>query len=202
MEAFQSVLIGLAGVAVLWVAMGIASSFNPAKLVTGSDGTLSTSKCQFVLWTVVIVFSYLVIFSYHAKAANFVGLDLPQNVANVLGISATTAVAAKGIAVSQATAAAKAMGARIIPGSGAVKIPGAVQSLAGLFQADDGSPDLGKIQLMIWTQIGIVVYLVLIHHNLVTGQRAMPDIGESFLVLMGLGHGAYLGKKIAGNGGS
>jgi hypothetical protein len=30
----------------------------------------------------------------------------------------------------------------------------------------------------------------------------MPDIGESFLVLMGLGHGAYLGKKIAGNGGS
>jgi len=202
MDAFHSVLIGLAGVAVLWIIMGIASSLNPAKLVAGADGTLSTSKCQLVLWTIVIVFSFLVMFSFHAQGANFAGLDLPQNVAIVLGISATTAVAAKGIAVSQATAAARAMGATVIPGAGVVTIPGAVKSLAGLLQANDGTPDLGKVQLMIWTLIGIVAYLVLIHHNLVAGQRAMPDIGESFMVLMGLGHGAYLGKKIAGNGGS
>ncbi len=30
----------------------------------------------------------------------------------------------------------------------------------------------------------------------------MPEIDQTPMVLMGLGHGAYLGKKIAGNGGS
>jgi len=202
MGAFHSVLIGIAGLAALWVILGIASSFNLLKLICGVDNTLSTSKFQFVLWTVVIVFSYLVMFSYHAKSADFSSLGLPQNVLIVMGISATTAVAAKGIAVSNATAAAQASNIAVIPGSGNVIVPTAKPSAAGLFQADDGTPDLGKVQLLIWMLIGSCIYLTLIHHNLVVAKREMPDIDQTLMVLMGLGHGAYLGKKIAGNGGS
>jgi hypothetical protein len=199
---FQSVLIGLAGLGALWVVLGIASSFNLKKLICGSDNSLSTSKFQLVLWTVVIVFSYLVMFSFLGKAKNFADLGLPDNVLIVMGISATTAIAAKGIAVSNASAAAKAVGTPIVPGAGTVVVSSAAGSAAGLFQGDDGMPDLGKVQLMIWTLIGICIYLTKVHHQLVTQVRIMPDIDQTLMVLMGLGHGAYLGKKIAGNGGS
>jgi len=202
MGAFGAVLIGLGGLGALWVLMGVASSFNLKKLVCGSDGSLSTSKFQLVLWTVVIVFSYLVMFSFLGKAKNFADLGLPDNVLIVMGISATTAVVAKGIAVSNAAAAAKAAGIAVAPGSGTVLVSRAAGAAAGLFQGDDGMPDLGKVQLMIWTLIGICIYLTKVHHQLVTQVRVMPDIDQTLMVLMGLGHGAYLGKKIAGNGGS
>jgi hypothetical protein len=203
MNAFHAVLVGLAGLGGLWVVLGIASSFNLKKVVCGSDGTLSTSKFQLVLWTVVIVFSYLTLFAFKAVDSQFIDLTLTPNLLIVMGISATTAVAAKGIAVGNATAAAKAKGLVVIPGAaGPVLLPGALPSLAGLFQADDGTPDLGKIQLMIWTMIGVCIYLAMVQYQLTHGIRKMPDIGQTLMVLMGLGNGTYLGKKIAGNGGS
>jgi hypothetical protein len=201
MNAHHAVLVGLAGLGVLWVILGIASSFNLKKLVCGADNTLSTSKFQFVVWTVVIVFSYIVMFAYHGKVSNFALLNFPTNVLIVMGLSATTAVAAKGIAVNAAATQAKAQGVAITPGL-PIRLPGDIESLAGLFQADDGTPDLGKVQLMVWTFVGIAVYITLLHHKLASHDRTLPEIDSALMALMGLGHGAYLGKKMASNGGS
>jgi hypothetical protein len=77
-----------------------------------------------------------------------------------------------------------------------------------LFKDSSGSPDLGKIQLMLWTLIAVGVFLSGVFANIhnpgvCTPQgeckESLPDIGETLMILMGLGHGAYLGKKIAEN---
>jgi hypothetical protein len=233
MDKAHAIWIGLAALGVLYVIMGVASSFNLKKLVRGADGTLSTSKFQLVLWTIVIVFSYVVMFAFHAKDSKFADLGVPTNVLLVMGISATTAVAAKGIAVSNNTttngaantpppAAAVVVApappdgvivaplqAPVVPPQ-AANIPPAATGLAGLFQGDSGSPDLGKVQLMIWTIIGIGIYLAKVHYQLnnytpptpPAFARTMPDIDQTLMILMGIGHSAYLGKKIVSAPGS
>jgi hypothetical protein len=44
--------------------------------------------------------------------------------------------------------------------------------------------------------IAVVVYMIAILNKYHTGDWKLPDIDNSLMVLMGLGHGAYLGKKL------
>jgi hypothetical protein len=71
------------------------------------------------------------------------------------------------------------------------------EPLAALFQDDDGVADIGKFQLIGWTFTAVLTYLVrltdLISRN---AFPELPDIDSALMVLMGLGHGAYLGKKL------
>jgi hypothetical protein len=182
-------LAGLAGLAVLWVVIGIATSFNILKLFEGQDGRPSTSKFQFFLWTAAVVFSYLAIFATPSKGQFvFTPLDGPcDNLLIAMGISGATAVTAKAIAANNA---AKGLHPKPpLDGNG------------GIFEGDDGNPDLGKIQMVVWTLIAVGVFLAGVIHNVYADSpsRDLPDIGQPLMILMGLGHAAYVGKKIAGN---
>jgi len=73
----------------------------------------------------------------------------------------------------------------------------AAPKLGGLLLDDDGAPDLSKIQLVMWTFIGVVIYLAKVGHQFESDVRQLPDIDRTLMILMGLGHSAYLGKKIA-----
>ncbi|MGA3070309.1 MAG: hypothetical protein ABSD43_08850 [Terracidiphilus sp.] len=208
-QEVMSYLTGLAGLAVLWIVVLIATGKHPWALVVGEDGQPSTSKFQMLVWTAATVFAFLAI--YQIQFSSGFGQDLPSTPTNLLiamGISVATAVSAKSIAVgSQArsdAAAATAAAAGNPP-------PATPQSLSGIFAGDDGKPDLGKVQVVLWTVIAVGVFLsnvfALIHSpgsphidpqtKIATFPLGLPDISQTLMILMGLGHGAYIGKKIA-----
>jgi len=79
---------------------------------------------------------------------------------------------------------------------------------SGIFLDAKGRPDLGKVQVILWTLIAIGVFLSHVFLSMSTAGvcnanqeclTTIPDIGQTLMVLMGLGHGAYIGNKLASN---
>ncbi len=182
-------LVGVTVLLILWASFRVLSrSWDPTNIVMGFDKRLSTSKCQFFLWTVAAFFSFA---SIYAARIGFGKIDLsPQDVPSSLllamGISITSAVAAKGITVSGLN-------------SGDLAKPSGDDKAAAasdLISEDSGAVDLTKVQVLGWTVIAIGAYLVKTAHSIQTGALNQPDIDPTLMVLMGLGHGAYLGKKL------
>jgi len=224
-------LTGLAGLGVLWIVLWIATRRHPWALVIGTDGQPSTSKFQMLVWTAAVVFGYLAIYQIRFSSGYLEDLpDIPSNLLIAMGISVVTAVGAKSIAVSSqaksdatanaatATAATAAATAANTVAAGLTPIappppppPPPPPSQSGIFADDTGTPDIGKVQVVLWTAIAVGVFLSKVYaviHNPhfppcdpKLGQAAcnvgLPDIGQTLMILMGLGHGAYLGKKIA-----
>lgn len=199
-------LVGFLGLAVFWVIIGLFSGYwNPMKLFEGVDKRPSTSKFQFLMWTAAVVFAYLAIYASPDAAGlhHFEPLaNFPGNLLAAMGISAATAVAAKAVTTTNLANGKQkpsfdADAAAAAPGGPDPSAPETVQG--GVFQSDDGTPDLGKIQMIIWTLIAIGVFLARVISELSGGSpsRQLPDIGQPLMILMGLGHAAYVGKKIA-----
>jgi hypothetical protein len=170
-------------------------------IAVGADGRASTSKFQMLLWLIVVLFGYVVVMTARVQHGQSDPLsNIPPNVLLALGLSIGTATVAKAVTTSNVDNMREVRETQVT-GKG----------LAPLVQSDDGTPDLAKIQLLAWTVVAIGVYLNL----LVTGVNGaidaftkapamppptfsleLPDIDASLLVLMGLGSGAYIGRKL------
>ncbi|MFL6230157.1 MAG: IPT/TIG domain-containing protein [Pyrinomonadaceae bacterium] len=219
--------------------------WNPADLFTGQDKRPSSSKFQFFLWTVVVIFSYVAVYAARALRGYYEPVDqIPVNLLIVMGFSITTAAAAKGITVGYVetgrVAKTEPDSTKADPDKPDPNKPGQKLSVEGktlksragwssILVDDEGYPDLSKIQMIAWTFIAITVYLIgmvalvnaLPHaldgvkdaagnavtwHDLtpaflekspdVAHRISIPDISAALMVLMGLGQGAYLGKKL------
>ena len=191
----------LALAAFYWISVLVTGSANPFYIAMGADGRLSTSKFQFFVWTGVVVFVYVLLFGSLDKEHLEILSRIPANVLLVMGFSVTTAVGAKGITVSYLN-------------SGQIAKPASSQtggdtSLSGLVTHDDSNtPDLTKLQMLIWTAIATAVYLYHVHQalpainackmaaNATDTLCRFPDIDQSLMVLMGISQGAYLGNKL------
>jgi nucleoid-associated protein YgaU len=94
-----AVLCGLGLLALVYLGIAIfAGYWNPWKLVEGADGAASTSKFQWFLWIIVILFGYTALWVLRAEQGNFSALsEIPANLLTVLGFATGTAAAAKGI---------------------------------------------------------------------------------------------------------
>lgn len=158
----------------------------------GFDGFASTSKLQWLLWLVAIIFGYSALWVLRAEQSDFSALsNVPVNVLTVLGFSTGTAAAAKGITSGFVQ-------------TGKVTKPGPPQSGAtgantgGIFQDDTGGPELAKIQMMGFTIIAIGIFLATVGHQIAIDNVSvgLPNIDSSLLVLMGISQGGYLGKKL------
>ncbi|MGD0737266.1 MAG: hypothetical protein ABR976_19205 [Terracidiphilus sp.] len=201
-------LTGLAGLAILWIVVFIATKRHPWALVIGEDGRPSTSKFQMMVWTAAVVFAFLALYEIRFSKDYCQEMPgVPTNLLIAMGISVATAVSAKSIAVSTqsktdaANAVAAAAGLQIVT----------PPSQSGIFADDSGKPDLGKVQVVLWTAIAVGVFLsevfALIHNpgapyfdpklGHTVWDLGLPDIGQTLMILMGLGNGAYIGKKIA-----
>lgn len=207
-----AVVIGLAVLAVLYLLTLPSSGPNPWKLVQGADGSPSTSKLQWFLWIIVIIFAYSTLWVLRAKQGDWSAISqVPVNLLTVLGFSTGTAAAAKGITSgyvqtgrvvkttqTQQTAvqkaAAKAAGDD--PGKQTAKSPG------GILQDDSGAPELAKIQMIGFTIVAIGIFLATVIHQIVSNPvvTTLPNIDSSLLVLMGISQGGYLGKKLVTSG--
>jgi IPT/TIG domain-containing protein len=167
----------------------------PWRLAEGADGALSTSKFQWFVWLGVVLFAYVVLWTLRAQSGDYSAIsDIPANVMTVLGLSAATAVAAKGITVGY-------LDAGKINKSDAGKINSSADgggAQGGLFTDDSGFPELAKIQLMGFTLIAVGIFVATLVHQLMgkAVTTTLPDIDSSLLVLMGLSQGGYVGKKL------
>jgi hypothetical protein len=205
----------LGGLAVFALILRIATGKRPWAIVIGEDGQPSTSKFQMVLWTAAVVFAFLAIYYIRFTNGSQQLPAIPTNLLIAMGISVTTAVSAKSIAVtSQAKSDAATANVAIAAAAAGVAVAPAsapAPSQSGIFADDSGTPDLGKVQVMLWTLIAVGTFLfqvfALIHCPACCpagakvpcsiGNLGLPDIDQTLMILMGLGHGAYIGKKIA-----
>ncbi|HEY0511444.1 MAG TPA: hypothetical protein VGH73_06050 [Thermoanaerobaculia bacterium] len=117
------------------------------------------------------------------------GVDIPQNLLLLSGISALSFAGAKGITQRKennpATPDKQAASAPSFP--------------ADLVSDDGGQPDLGDFQMVVITIIAVGVYLSqmvsFLHLLELKAQVSMPDVDATLLGIFGISHGAYLAKK-------
>jgi hypothetical protein len=131
--------IGIIVLLILWFIYYLGTGEKDfRKYFMGADGVLSTSKFQIFIWTIVIIFAYVTIFSARALNEDFMVLStLPENLLIVMGITVTTTATAKGITANYAKQK------KIIK-----KPSNNDKSIGPLFQDDQGDPDLSKIQML------------------------------------------------------
>jgi hypothetical protein len=61
MEAY-GYLAGFVTLALIWLIVGVSfGKFNPFEVIIGKDNRPSASKFQFFLWTIVVIFCFMVI---------------------------------------------------------------------------------------------------------------------------------------------
>ncbi len=187
-------LIGFGVLLLLWALYRfLAGDWNALETIRGADKRWSTSKCQFFLWTVVALFSYASLYAARIGAGLLTtqGFDIPTNLLLAMGLSVTTAVAAKGITVSQ------------LSNQTATKehIDPEDAQAGDLIKDDSGAIDLTKVQMLGWTIIALGAYIASVAHTVqhIGPNAKLPDIDTALMVLMGLGQGAYLAKKIIVN---
>jgi len=188
-------IISLAALAVLWILYWLVTGkADPLSLAEGEDERLSTSKFQFLAWTVAAVFSYIAIFVARVQQGAIAPIEeMPANLLIAMGLSTGTMAAAKGI-----TSAYVASGA-ITKTKKSAAPPAKQPYLAELIADDTGFPDLSKAQMLTWTAIAIGIFIfrvVRVINNAAIEAPVIPDIEPSLMVLMGIGQAAYLGKKL------
>ncbi len=168
----------------------IAGTWNIFALALGADGRLSTSKLQFLLWTTAVLYVFLALIFAHGNATFASGL--PGNILLVMGFSLSTAVGAKYIVITQPTTPTT------------LDSGPPTMDPKYLIADNNGQPDLNKAQMLTWTVIGIIAFLMNVGSGWNTyiactptsSGPCFPDIPQALMVLMGLGQGAYLGGKI------
>jgi len=217
---------GLGFVALIWIAYGLTlletgqglSALSPARAIEGADGRASTSKFQFFVWTGTVLFAYVAIYVarlVHGHDLSFFG-DLPRNTLIVTGSSIVTLTAAKAITSNQVANGLSQKTSVASPSPPAATTPTITDTTgtpaptpvapvkppvnpgaAALFQDDDGILDISKLQLVAWTTIGVVWFVLRVGEVIMHYARPpLPEIDPALMALMGFGQAAYLGKKL------
>ncbi len=164
-------------------------AFLPWAAAFGNNDKLSTSQLQFLIWTGVTVFAYCTMFAARAIDSGNAPVkhlpEIPINLMLLMGFSATTTAASKGITLSYLA-------------QGQLD---ANKDASGVLTNRDGTTALIKVQMLIWTLISATIYLISFTRwvdsiNLSTMEYALPDIDGALLVLMGVAQGGYIGGKL------
>jgi len=177
----------------------------------GDNGTYSLSRLQMVGWVVLIISMQLSAFLILLYKGTFMGecncyvnyykFILPEEMLYLLGIGFTGYITVKGITIDRIAKN------QIVPKN-------KTKRLSDLISGDNGL-DFSRFQMLIWTVLAMIIYaiksnLYFCHlfntsdMNLLANlfelnddnTNGLPNIDMSFIVLMGLSNGAYIGKKL------
>jgi hypothetical protein len=196
---FEVLAISLAG---FFLLATLLTWGKPLKLIEGLDHRYSNSQFQIAIWFWVVMATYLAVVYLRVAQVGweFFGLvSIPQNLLLLSGMSALTFGAARAITTTKTNAAQAA-------GQTNPKAGGQPNLWTDLVKNDVGNVDIGDFQMLVVTLVAVGMYLILIFHFLRTIEaRAsvyLPDLDSTILASFGLGQGAYLTKKAAGNAGT
>lgn len=96
--AFLHLFIGAGVTFLLYL---LVSGLHPLRLILGEDNRYSNSKFQVALWFFVVISAYVSTFILRIRLGWVGGIDIPENLLLLSGMSAFTYGAAKGITVSK-----------------------------------------------------------------------------------------------------
>jgi hypothetical protein len=103
-------------------------------------------------------------------------------------------------------AAAAAVAAAASAAAAGIKTIGNPSFVKDLVRNDVGSFDFGDFQMLVVTLLAVATYLLLFLHFFdsiaFTKATLLPDVDTTILSIFGIGQGAYLAKKAAGNAGT
>jgi len=142
--------------------------------------TYSLSKLQFYLWTFAASFGYV----YLAISRLFIQgeswPDIPDGLPAVIAMGAGTAV-----------------GAQIVQNTSGPKGGGAETPNAGDFVTSGGVAAPERVQMLVWTIIGILVFIYAVLQHGPEEIVKLDPVPPGLLFLMGLSSLGYLGGKLA-----
>jgi hypothetical protein len=181
--------------------LAIAAVLFPGRLrwlIVGEDNRYSASKFQLALWFWCVLTVYvaaIVLRWIDAGPGAAGGIAIPMSLLALSGMSTLTFAGAKQITVS-----------RLVRSGDDVKAP----PLSGprfprdLVNDDSGHrPDIGDTQMVVVTLVAVAMYIVRATDWLGTlpsaAAASMPDVDGTLLGALGIGQGAYLAKKFAGD---
>jgi hypothetical protein len=143
-----------------------------ALLRSSANGPYSLARTQMAVWTWLTLNAYLYLFALTHDPA----VEIPVSVLGLLGISATTYVAA-------------AMVDRASPG-------GPPEASLGFFRDIAGGAEvsLHRLQMVGWTLVLSIAFIAEVLNKL-----SIPDFNPTLLGLMGLSAGTYVGFKFPEN---
>lgn len=182
--------------------------FKVWQLSMGVDGRPSSSKFQVVLWSIVVLFAYLVIFlaqTINGQITNGhrnLDIPIPQYLLALAGLSFATAGLAK--IITQRGVDAGKLPLKVTTGNVADSTDTGVKG--GLLTDDAGQTDIGKFQLISWTVVTAGIFLVNLYENVAqyfgvlsprTLTLAFPAISTTLLAILGVNQGAYVATKLA-----
>lgn len=205
--SFLRILVTLLVVAaLLWIIAWFAirgTGYGMGRFLVGRDNRYSKSKFQIAIWfwTVIVAYLATLYLRWWAGVPSLIaGIDIPENLLLLSGISALSFGTAKGIAQGKENRAAAA-GVQAKPPATQPRFP------TDLVCDDSGQPDLGDFQMVVITLVAVGVYAVQIFDFLgllqMTSQVSMPDVDPTLLGIFGISHGAYLTKKaVSGDDGA
>ena len=205
----------LCGFALLGLATAVTKG-APLQFIVGMDNRYSNSKFQVALWFWIVISTYTATVAFRVWYAGwdfFGAVGIPQNLLVLSGLSALTYGGAKAITTAKVNAAvnpASPVAGAVLPApnpdpKNALQ-PGQERFFRDLVQNDVGGFDFGDFQMLVVTLVAAVMYLMLIFHFLgsieFSKALTLPDVDTTILAAFGLGQGAYLAKKAAGNVGT
>lgn len=190
---------------ILWLLAWLSirgTGYPLSRFIVGRDNRYSKSKFQIAIWfaTVIVVYLAALYLRWWGSRPSLVGgVDIPENLLLLSGISALSFATAKGITQGRANRAAA--GVDVKPRAAAPSFP------SDLVTDDSSQPDLGDFQMVVITVIAVAVYIVqafsflsLLH---LKAQVVIPDVDPTLLGIFGISHGAYLTKKaVSGDDGA
>jgi hypothetical protein len=189
----------------------IFSGFKPLKLIIGDDNRYSNSQFQMAAWFFALITTYVATVSLRVLWAgwDFIGgVNIPQNLLLISGMSVLTFGSAKAITTSKIDEQRAA--GNNDPKNSANATPNLLRDLThndgkaavGNQPAVPPRLDFGDFQMLVITLIALATYIVLVFNFLGTIEYSktmnLPDVDTTILAVFGLGHGAYLTKKAAG----
>lgn len=149
----------------------------------------SLSLFQFLLWTVVISFSYVWITAIRIYGGDLsFSTDIPPNLYLLLGISVAVPLISVGYTKSTYKPETPAKPPKHLPPF-------------GMMLKQKGKIALNRFQMFLWTIVGVVLYISVVVGTVTVGDAtllSLPDIDPTLVYLMGLSQTGYLGGRLIG----
>jgi hypothetical protein len=133
-----------------------------------------------MVWTLITVFSYLyLLLSRSLIQGHIEFVDIPSGLPAIILISASTTIVSAGISN--------------VKGS---KGAGSVHPSWGNLITNGGVIAPERIQLLVWTIVGAVSFILLVVLRKPENINDLPNVPQGFLELMGVSAAGYLGGKL------
>ena len=163
-------------------------------VIYAEDGFPSLSRFQFLLWTILIAaaFVWIWLIKIAASSLTIPGTgDIPGNLLILMGISVAVPIASGAVSVVKYPTMSR-------PQEGSGKKDLEKKDLSTMLQ-EEGKPSLSRLQMFMWTWIGLLIYLAILIRFVITtspGLLSLPDIDPTIVILMGISQGSYIGAKL------